>query len=193
MKGAFLDDPRKAFWVLFGDLVEDVEGVRAELAECASGVVDLVFGPNSLPAALTPENFADSESWKWVELFFGVDDASVWRSLGVIENYGKDSVVFVVLPNRWRERVLSSAYAPAFPDLPVPINDLARAKMVTQQLAMAVGVSVGKLSGRRKPTAKYRSPCGEKTWSGRGLKPVWFRDYVKQHGSADALKIRNPN
>ncbi len=32
----------------------------------------------------------------------------------------------------------------------------------------------------RKPVApKYRNPAGEETWSGRGVKPVWFKQALE--------------
>lgn len=45
-----------------------------------------------------------------------------------------------------------------------------------------------KSSAKRK--AKYRHPeHDEKTWSGIGRQPVWFREYLEQGGNADDLLL----
>lgn len=39
----------------------------------------------------------------------------------------------------------------------------------------------------KKVAAKYRDPVSGKTWSGRGLKPVWFRDALGAGKTAEEL------
>ena len=44
-----------------------------------------------------------------------------------------------------------------------------------------------KTSSRKPAAVKYR--LDGKTWTGKGLKPQWFVDYVEANGNAEALRV----
>ena len=45
----------------------------------------------------------------------------------------------------------------------------------------------------RKPVApKYRNPNGEETWTGRGVKPVWFKAALEAGIKAEDMLIEKP-
>lgn len=52
---------------------------------------------------------------------------------------------------------------------------------------------LGLAARRRRPRAapKYRSPKGDKTWSGRGRRPNWVKAYTDAGGKLEELEIRS--
>ncbi len=45
----------------------------------------------------------------------------------------------------------------------------------------------------RKPVApKYRNPAGNETWTGRGVKPVWFKQAIEAGIPAEDMLIEKP-
>ena len=55
---------------------------------------------------------------------------------------------------------------------------------VSEAPANKVRKAAAAKNGRTKPTAKYKDPNSDKTWSGRGRRPAWFA------GTADQYAIR---
>ncbi len=56
--------------------------------------------------------------------------------------------------------------------------------------AAEVGCAEGEPVKTRKPVApKYQNPAGTETWSGRGVKPVWFKQAIEAGITADEMLI----
>ena len=57
--------------------------------------------------------------------------------------------------------------------------------------AAEVGCGEGAPVKTRKPVApKYRNPAGEETWSGRGVKPTWFKEAIDAGIPAEEMLIK---
>ena len=68
-----------------------------------------------------------------------------------------------------------------------------------QELAAHLGIALGTVEATEKPArrskgqkvaAKYSDPATGKTWTGRGMKPNWFKAYLEQGKSAEELEIK---
>lgn len=68
-----------------------------------------------------------------------------------------------------------------------------------QELAAHLGIALGTAESVEKPTRrnkgqkiapKYADPATGKTWTGRGMKPQWFKAYLEQGKSAEEFEIK---
>ena len=56
---------------------------------------------------------------------------------------------------------------------------------------LGCGEGSGDCAKPRKPVApKYQNPNGPETWSGRGVKPVWFKAALEAGHSAESMLIK---
>lgn len=80
------------------------------------------------------------------------------------------------------------------------IKSLVDAGGITQQeLATHLGFTFGTAEAIEKPArkskgqkvpAKYSDPATGKTWTGRGMKPKWMKEYIEQGKSAEEFEIK---
>lgn len=77
-------------------------------------------------------------------------------------------------------------------ELAAVIEDV-RAKVRTYNLtARDLGLSAEQGRANRMPSApKYRDPASGKTWTGRGVHPIWLKDYIAQGRSKEEFLIGN--
>ena len=69
------------------------------------------------------------------------------------------------------------------------------ARNLTKQFALSAaevgcGAAVEAPKTRKPVEPKYQNPAGEETWTGRGVKPVWFKQALEAGIAAEEMLIK---
>ena len=69
------------------------------------------------------------------------------------------------------------------------------ARNLTKQFALSAaevgcGAAVEAPKPRKPVEPKYQNPAGEETWTGRGVKPVWFKQALEAGIAAEEMLIK---
>ena len=69
------------------------------------------------------------------------------------------------------------------------------ARNLTKQFALSAaevgcGAAVEAPKTRKPVEPKYQNPAGEETWTGRGVKPVWFKQALEAGITAEEMLIK---